>query len=207
MKAYPSISHHVETLLPIVAFDKLDGSNVRAEWSTKRGWYKFGTRHRVIDNADPLLSRVPELIIDKYGERLGRALKDTGYPSAVCFFEFWGPSSFAGNHDLNETQTVTLFDIAPFNQGILEPERYLSLVDRYEIDHARVLYVGTCATDFIDSVRNSALTGMTFEGVVCKSRSDKRTKLPVMFKQKSQAWLDKLKIRCGDDADLFASLI
>ncbi len=205
VKTYPSISYATECHLPIVAFDKLDGSNIRAEWSAKKGWFKFGTRHRLVDATDPMFGRAPMLITDKYGEPLGKILKDAGFDKAMCFFEMWGPSSFAGMHDPNEEITVTLFDIAPFNQGILMPERYLKLVS--SIDHAKVLYTGQITPDFIEQVRAGTLPGMTFEGVVCKATNDKKTKMPVMFKQKSRAWLDKLGAYCGDNKDLYHALI
>jgi hypothetical protein len=41
----PSKAPHEHCL----AFDKLDGSNMRFEWSPKRGWYKFGSRGQLID--------------------------------------------------------------------------------------------------------------------------------------------------------------
>ena len=49
MKEYPSIPSAGDLLArsaedylgrPFVAFDKLDGSNVRAEWDRKRGWHR-----------------------------------------------------------------------------------------------------------------------------------------------------------------------
>jgi len=44
MKSYPSIPGKHTNGIPLTVFDKLDGSNIRAEWSKKRGFYKFGTR-------------------------------------------------------------------------------------------------------------------------------------------------------------------
>ena len=38
--------------LPCIAFDKLDGQNVRFEWTKKRGWFKFGMRRRLFDESD-----------------------------------------------------------------------------------------------------------------------------------------------------------
>ena len=205
LKTYPSISYATECRLPIVAFDKLDGSNIRAEWTKKRGWAKFGTRHRLLDESDPIFGQAPKLVADKYGESLGKALREAGYDRAMCFFELWGPSSFAGMHDLKERLDVTLFDVAPFSQGILMPDRFLKLFGH--LDHARVLYQGPCTPDFIEQVRSSALPGMTFEGVVCKAINDKKTKMPVMFKQKSRAWLDRLHAYCGDNKDLLNALM
>lgn len=205
MKTYPSISYATESHLPIYAFDKLDGSNIRVEWTSKKGWHKFGTRHRLLDETDPIFGQAPKLIADKYGDPLAKALKDAGYDRAVCFFELRGPTSFAGMHNLQERLTVTLFDVAPFNHGILMPDRFIKLFGHLE--HAPLLYQGPCTTDFIQSVYDSTLPGMTFEGVVCKSVNDKKTKMPVMFKQKSRAWLDKLHAYCGDNKELLNALI
>lgn len=47
MKTYPNISYATESHLPIVAFDKLSGSNVRAKWTSKKDWHKFGTPPQV----------------------------------------------------------------------------------------------------------------------------------------------------------------
>src|SRR6478609_6622637 len=199
VKSYPSLPYATECHLPIIAFDKLDGSNVRAEWAKKKGWHKFGTRHRLVD------ATVPILIESKYGDMLGKALRDAGYERAMCFFEFWGPSSFAGMHDATEWKDVTLFDVAPFTKGILEPELFLRQFGH--LDVAKVLYRGELTPEFINSVRTSTLPGMTFEGVVCKAANDKKTKAPIMFKQKSKAWLDKLGAYCGDNKDLFNALI
>jgi len=207
VKTYPSISYATESHLPIVAFDKLDGSNIRAEWTSKKGWHKFGTRNRLVDATDPIFGQAPGLVQEKYGDSLAKALKDAGYDRAMCFFELWGPSSFAGMHNLQENLTVTLFDIAPFNQGILEPERYLKIVERNNLDHAKVLFTGPMTPEFVESVRSGTLPGMTFEGVVCKAKNDKKTKMPVMFKQKSRAWLDKLDVYCGDNKELRNALI
>lgn len=205
MKTYPSISYATECHLAIKAFDKLDGSNIRAEWSKKKGWHKFGTRNRLVDVTDPLFGQAPELVTSKYGDPLGKALYDNRYDSAICFFELWGPSSFAGMHDPKEKLQVTLFDVAPFNQGIMVPELFLKVCGH--LDHASVLYDGPVTPEFIEQVRSSTLPGMTFEGVVCKSANDKKTKMPVMFKQKSSAWLDKLHDFCGDNKDMLNSLM
>ncbi len=205
VKTYPSLSYGTECHLPIVAFDKLDGSNIRAEWTNKKGWSKFGTRRRLVDETDPLFGRVPSLVTAKYGESLSKAFEDNGIKRAMCFFEFWGPKSFAGMHDLKDDLQVTLIDVAPFNQGILEPERFIKLFGHLDI--AKVLHQGRCTPEFIEQVRSGTLPGMTFEGVVCKANNDKRTKAPIMFKQKSRAWLDRLHEYCGDNKDLLHSLI
>ncbi len=43
MKTYQSIEHTVSHDIPVIVFDKLDGSNIRAEWNRKqKKFYKFG---------------------------------------------------------------------------------------------------------------------------------------------------------------------
>jgi hypothetical protein len=205
VKTYPSLPYGTECHLPVYAFDKLDGSNIRAEWTSKKGWHKFGTRHRLVDASDPIFGKAPGLIVAKYGDSLAAALRQAGYDRAMCFFELWGPGSFAGMHDLSQQQTVTLFDVAPFNLGILMPDKFVKLFGH--LDVSKLLYHGPITPEFIESVRAGTLEGMTFEGVVCKAVNDKKTKQPIMFKQKSRAWLDKLHEYCGDNKDLLNALI
>lgn len=204
MKTYPKIEYAVECDLPIYAFDKLDGSNVRAEWSRKRGWYKFGTRRRLVDSSDEVFGCVPALVMNKYGDDVARSLHDSGNQRGIAFFELCGPGSFAGKHVEGERLEVTLIDVAPFNRGLMPPDEFLRTFGH--VDHARLLYHGKCTPAFIESVRESTLSNMTFEGVVCKSPTKNRTKAPVMFKQKSRAWLDRLRAECAGDDKLFAEL-
>ena len=46
---------------------------------------------------------------------------------------------------------------------------------------------------------------MTFEGVVCKSQELIRNK-QIRFKVKNEAWLNKLKNKCGNDEKMFEQL-
>ena len=72
MKEYPSILSANDLLArsgdylgqSFVAFDKLDGSNIRAEWDRKRGWHRFGSRRRLLDASDPLLGQAIQLILE-----------------------------------------------------------------------------------------------------------------------------------------------
>jgi hypothetical protein len=84
MKDYPSIPAAGFLLArstgwpgrPFVAFDKLDGSNIRAEWDRKKGWGLFGSRKRLLDAGHPLLGQAIGLIRDGYGDGLARVLVD-----------------------------------------------------------------------------------------------------------------------------------
>jgi hypothetical protein len=203
MKMYPSITKDVRKDVYIYAFDKLDGSNMRAEWNSKKGFYKFGSRTELIDRTSPFNGAIT-LIQEKYSESLSKVFKDNKWSDALCFFEYWGPSSFAGSHNFEEKMDVTLIDVNPYKQGILTPDEFLKLFSHLDIP--RVLYEGQVSVELFDAVKQSTLPGMTMEGVVCKGTNDKKTNMPIMFKIKSQAWLDKLKEHCKDNEALFNRL-
>lgn len=203
MKTYPSIDKHKSAPGTIYAFDKLDGSNIRAEWSKKRGeFYKFGSRTQLIDESTLILGPAVNLIKEKY-EDLLKVLHDNKFQKAVCFFEFHGPSSFAGSHKEGETKTVTLFDISG-DRGLVYPKDYLKLTE--SIEKAPLLYQGNLNSDLISLVEEGKLEGMTFEGVICKANSGSPG-LPWMTKIKNKAWIDKLKNYCGPDDDKFKRLL
>src|SRR5579885_1192861 len=204
MKYYPSITKEVRQDIYIYAFDKLDGSNIRAEWNKKRGLYKFGTRNQLIDEKTMPFGRAIPLLQEKYSEDLGMVFHEQGWKDAICFFEYWGPSSFAGNHNFEEKMDITLFDVNPYKEGIMPPTEFIKLFGHLDIP--RVCYEGHVTTDLFDKVKQSTLPGMTFEGVVCKGANDKSTKMPIMFKIKSHAWLNRLREFCKGDESLFERL-
>jgi hypothetical protein len=205
MKSYPSITKDLRSDVYIYAFDKLDGSNIRAEWNSKKGFYKFGSRTQLIDENTKPLGKAIKIIREKFEEDLGIVFKENKWRDALCFFEYHGPSSFAGQHSAQEEQTLTLIDVNPYKEGILEPVQFIKLFKHLDIP--KVLFEGHITTDFVDKVKNSNLRDMTGEGVVCKGANDKKTRMPIMFKIKSRAWLDKLKAYCGNDEALFNKLV
>lgn len=204
MKEYPSIPKDIRTDSPIYAFDKLDGSNIRAEWSKKRGFYKFGSKTRLMGEDDKILGESIKLVRDKYESDLSKIFNEEKWDTVTCFFEFYGPSSFAGHHDLSEKHDVTLFDVDIYRQGLLSPAEFLTFFEHLDIP--KLLYYGKANSMFVESVRNGTLEGMTFEGVVCKAKGSKRFSMPIMFKIKNRAWLEKLKTRCQGDEKLFQQL-
>lgn len=201
MKHYPSITKEVRQDIHIWAFDKLDGSNIRAEWNTKKGFYKFGTKNQLMDENSKPFGCAIQLIRDKYESDLAMVFKEQKWRDIICFFELHGPSSAFGQHNFTENLTVTLIDANPFKQGILEPAEFIKLFGHLDIP--KVLYQGRVTTDLFDKVKQSTLPGMTFEGVVCKGASESNARMPVMFKIKSQAWLDKLREYVKGDENLF----
>ncbi len=204
MKSYPSITVKTREDVNAWVFPKYDGSNIRAEWNKKRGFYKFGSRTRLIGDDEKPLGQSIELI-KKHYESLSDVFSKKGYESVVCFFEFFGQHSQFGNHNAEEPHEVILFDIAPYKKGILEPDEFIDLAGPY-VKIPPTLYYGKINTTLIQEVKVGTLEGMTFEGVVCKSKNDKKTKMPIMFKIKSEAWYKALKEYCHGDENLFKEL-
>lgn len=204
MKSYISIDKVIRSSIDIYACAKYDGSQIRAEWSPKNGFYKFGTKTRLIDEKEPLFGKAIPLIKESYEKDLTDIFKKQKYESAVCFFEFLGPNSFAGRHNENDAFEVIFFDITPYKKPILDPNEFYKLFSSVRV--AEVLYIGKANATFVESVRNSTLEGMPEEGVICKAKNPKKGGIPIMFKIKSNIWLDKLKDFCKDDLKLFEEL-
>lgn len=205
MKSYPSISGNHDYSNIFYVFDKLDGTNIRAEWSKKKGFYKFGTRNQLFDETNKQWGKSIFLISEIESE-FRRIMKNFNISSTVGFFEFYGSSSFAGQHDLNDEMKITLFDLSPDKKGLVEPRIFLEYFRNSNINIPKLLYNGKIGSEFINSVKNDTLEGITFEGVVCKSINYKSPGLPFMFKIKTNKWLDKLKVYCKEDELKFKEL-
>lgn len=202
MLAYPSISKQVQNI-DIHAFDKLDGSNIRVEWSRKSGFYKYGTRTRLLDPNEEPLGEAKPIFEGTMAEALEPALRRLRAERAVLFLEFHGEHSFAGSHG-QEPHRLTLFDVSLHRQGFMLPREFRSTFGDL-VDTPNLLYLGKPNGHFLESVRSGELDGMTFEGVVCKSQELVRNR-QVVFKVKNRAWLERLRDRCGGDEGLFNRL-
>ena len=195
MKSYPSITKNVIDS-SVYLWDKLDGSNIRAEYTPKNGFYKFGSRHVLIDEKTPVFGESIELI-KQVEPLLVEIFKEQHYSNVVAFFEFFGENSFAGLHQ-KEPHQIKLIDINVSKIGILDTREFNKLF-KYTGLLPKLLHVGKVNETIINAVKESKLEGMTFEGVVAKSNEG-------MFKIKSNAWLDKLKNYCKDDEKLYRNL-
>ncbi len=209
MKEYPSIPSAADLLArrpeylgrPFVAFEKLDGSNIRAEWDRKKGWHLFGSRHRPLDASHPELGRAVGLVLAGYGEALAKALTDDpafhGAGRATAYFEYLGPHSFAGMHapaDLrvasNEPMRVVLIDLNLHKRGLVGAETFIARLGHLGIP--RVVHRGALSPDFIAEVRAGAHGGG--EGVLLKGGEGHAR---WMAKVKTDAYLARLKAAFG----------
>lgn len=205
MKSYPSISSSVGqkfTEFNAHVFSKIDGSNLRFEWSKKTGWYKQGTRHRLFDASDPVFGCAIDLFRKDWAAPLEQIFKEQRYESAIAFLEFHGPKSIAGTHFPDDPKTLTLFDVAPYKKGILGPKEFLELFGNLQI----APYLGEIhwTRAFVSLVREGKIEGMPFEGVVGKSGTGHHL---VMAKAKTQAWIDAVLKHYGaeEGAKIIAS--
>jgi len=200
MKSYPSIGKSTPGCwreFTAHVFDKLDGSNLRFEWSRKTGWYKYGTRKRLLDESDKVFGSAIGLFHRTLAKDIEEVLVRQGKnacPSAVVFAEFWGPHSIAGFHKPDDDMRLTLIDVAPYKRGILGPAEFLDLFGHLDIPH----YFGKLewSGEFVRKVRAGELESVTFEGVVGKAIVRKKL---VMEKAKTQAWIDRVLEIHGHD--------
>lgn len=197
MKQYPSInSSNGQSFKEFVAdvFDKIDGSNLRFEWSKKQGWYKFGTRHRLFDNTDPVFGKAISIWSKDWAEPMAKIARDSRWDSVIAFAEFHGPNSLGGVHDPNDEHKLTVFDVAPYKKGILGPKEFLKTFGHLEIP--RYLGKVNWTRDFVAKVRADEIEGVTLEGVVGKSGEGHDL---YMAKAKTLRWIDKILARYGQE--------
>ena len=94
MKAYPSILKYPQEFKAHL-FDKLDGSNLRFEWTKKRGWYKYGTRNRMFDETDAQFGDAVPLFQNDLAEPLSRIFIKQKWDKIIVFCEYWGKQSLS----------------------------------------------------------------------------------------------------------------
>jgi len=200
MKSYPSISTKPVFDVRVHCFEKIDGSQIRVEWSRKQSFYKFGSRKRLVDENN-LLGASKNILEASFAEPLERILVDNKWERAICFFEFAGPQSFAGSHVVGDDLQLTLFDVAPYKRGIMFPDEFVKVFGGLNIPD--ILHVGKIDEEFVEEIRaNTELA----EGIVCKGKGKHKGE-PLMFKIKTRAWIDKVKAKCGGDENKLRELL
>ena len=200
MKQYPRMDYFDKGIHGsyIYAFDKLDGSNIRCEWSRKRGWYKFGTRNVMIDQRSEYFGDAVTIFLEKYGEELPTVFK-RHYPnieSFVVFCEYLGENSFAGYH-IDELKDVVLFDVNAYKKGFVNPRDFIRHFGHLHIPE--IIYQGEYNSQLIEDVRNNIWK--LKEGVVCKGTFKTKGSDQVwMVKIKSKEWLERVRNKLGEIA-------
>ena len=200
MKQYPRMDYFDKGIHGsyIYAFDKLDGSNIRCEWSRKRGWYKFGTRNVMIDERSEYFGDAVTIFLEKYGEELPKVFKRhyTNIESFVVFCEYLGENSFAGYH-LDEPKDVILFDVNAYKKGFVNPRDFIRYFGHLHIPE--IIYQGEYNSQLIADVRNNIWK--LKEGVVCKGTLKTKGSDQVwMVKIKSNEWLERVRNKLGEIA-------
>lgn len=206
MLQYPSISSLGNSKIArgtnCYAFLKYDGSNIRFEWCKKRGFYKFGTRHQLLDASQPILGHAIELIQDIYGPAFlqdlinfdKRLISNAG--AFTGFAEFFGENSFAGTH-AEEPHIMKLIDVSVHKKGFLAPSDFSDIATGNSL-YAHFIGVIPFNEELIQQVYDgSLLTNLDFnqntkEGLILKAHL-KKTNLQV--KLKSKDWLDAIKCK------------
>jgi hypothetical protein len=183
-----------------IAFDKLDGNNLRFEWGHKRGFYKFGSRTVMIDKNDENFSQCIPMFLEKYDESLNRVFskKYRVVRNFVIFCEYWGKNSFAGKHEPGDDMDITLIDVSVYKRGIISPFEF---VDNFgELGISNIVYQGEYNNELIHKVRTDEF-GLQ-EGVVCKGviKTRKEKDAIWMAKIKTNKWLTKIKEKLGEKA-------
>lgn len=201
MKQYPSILHDIYLNRYAYAFDKLDGSNVRFEWSKKGGWYKFGTRRTMIREDDPLFGKAINIFMDKYGEDLERVFRNNklyrNTNNFIVYGEFFGENSFAGQHKEGDKMDVVLFDVNQYKKGFIKPNEFIKNFGHLHIPE--LIYQGNITETFIKSIRNNEYD--LVEGVVVKgTRPSKNADHIWMSKIKTTEWLEAVRKKFGEKA-------
>jgi len=194
MKSYPSIpKKNTSEASKFWCFDKLDGSNIRVEWTKKKGFVKFGTRTRLLGSDQGILYKA-EGLAKKEEEKFAETFKSMKVDKATIFFEFYGSNSFAGNHIESDEHKISLIDVDVASYGLLDPEFFVDIFGTNQAyDCAKLLYCGPIDALLIEQVKTGTLMGMTFEGIVAKASRAKRFQEPIMLKIKNEAWIQKVK--------------
>jgi hypothetical protein len=189
-ETYPSIkkSFRDKNLEKVHVFDKLDGSNLRFQWHPNKGWFRWGSRRRLLTEEHPIFGQALSLFQERLAESLEKiAVEEQWKEGLVAFAEFHGEQSFAGRHQSGDPKRLTLFDVAPHKRGLLGPERFLELFG--ELDTPRYLGHKVWNADFVEAVRQNQVKGVTLEGVIGKTGEGHKL---VMAKAKTQRWVDQV---------------
>ncbi len=224
MEIYPSIPSRLPDKYfgkEFYWFPKYDGQNFRAEWNNKKGWYKFGSKNKLVDSTDKYWKKAIDLFMGTTGSYLDKYLKNKGNRSCIAFCEYWGRSSFAGVHALEKEMYMTIVDLKIDKKGFVAPCNFYPMIDElaYETKYCDpncITFNDVYNEERIEAVSKGALyldvpeqsleyvkySGQpcTFEGVIGKRMEGNQL---IMVKLKTNAWREQIKATFGSAAHIF----
>lgn len=183
-----------------VAFDKLDGSNIRVKWTQKNGFCLFGSRHQLLDASHPHLGEVVELFNKNSAPQLDdffRSEKEfRNQREIITYSEFLGEKSFAGLHVPGDPKKIVLFDVlvGHKNRYFVPPIEFIEMFGGL-VAIPKVVYIGKLNDEFIQQVRDNVFD--LNEGVIFKGTEKSGAFRGNIWscKIKTQNYFDRLKDR------------
>lgn len=207
MIEYPTILHSARAPHQrCVAFDKLDGSNIRIKYTRKRGFCQFGSRTQMLDPAHPILGGSVAYFLKHLAEPVEQVIVDNWKDEReiMVFGEWFGPNSFAGWHERADIDAglmkLVVFDVmvSHKNRKFLLPQEFVKLFSGVT-EIPRVIYEGNLNDQLITDVKKGKYD--VAEGVICKGceRTGAARGNVWMAKIKTNAYWAKLKGKFGED--------
>jgi hypothetical protein len=141
----------------------------------------------MFDASTPVYREAIPLFMDTLGDEIVRRTKQiVRNPERItAFTEFFGPLSFAGQHDETEQKELKLFDVFLFKKGFVPPKQFVDVYGDLP-QAAEVIYQGNLNKQFILDVREGKYP--VFEGVIAKGDD-------FMVKIKTKAYYDRLFVQ------------
>jgi hypothetical protein len=200
VKTYHTIEKNVYDYIGqhVFGFDKIDGSNFRAEWNRKlskktyftKGFGKFGTRNEMIKNVNNPFIEAANIFKDKYSETLDKIFNENklfrGIDTITVYGEFFGPSSFAGIHNWKEDHDLIIFDMFLYKKDFLKPRDFIDIFGHLDIP--KLVF-----QDILDEKIIKDIVANVYrlkEGLVLKGVIENKV---FMVKVKTKQWLDKIR--------------
>jgi hypothetical protein len=171
-------------------FDKLDGNQIRAHWSRKSGWYKMGTKERLMDATDLNFGDAVALM-EPLKEPIEKILRKERLMEATCYLEMWSALSLAGVHVPGVPKLLTLLDVAVPKRGLIHPRDFVKLFAG-QVPIATFLGREHWTRGFVERVWRGEVEGVTFEGVVGKTGEGSKR---LMSKAKTERWINATHAR------------
>jgi hypothetical protein len=202
--AYPKIPNTLDCpLKQCIAFEKYDGTNIHWTFQPNEGWQEYGVRRdrysinttgvRAFEEAHPELADVHKLWDQdsKLEDFLNGNPKYNTAKEIIVFTEYFGPNSFAGQHNSKDEKQLVIFDIQ-VDGNIIPPDQFVEDFKQFNI--ARIVFQGKFSGQLFVDVRKGKYD--VKEGVVVKGIYSNQV---YMAKIKTEAYLERLKNEFQDN--------